>query len=190
MLPIYLILATNEERELFSLLWNKYSLKLLKRINIKVSNMSIAQELVSDTYVALMNNFNRYNDLSEEQLKAMLLTISDHLTINYLKKHSKINILSLHNENIDKNIEETEICDTSINVEKMVISKITVKEIEKIIEELDPIYSEILKLKLYVGLSNSEISKILNLKPQTIRKRFERAKKLIIKQLEKVRYYD
>lgn len=185
MLHIFLALLNEEEREIFTVLWEKYSLKLLKRINNKVLNMESAQDLVGDTFISLMSHYERYSELTDEQLKAMLITISDHITINYLKKHSRIHIISKESFDDQYDIDELDLVEADFNVEDVVLSEIKIKKIEEIINNLDDKYSNILKMKLFVGLSYNEIAEMLSLTTDVVRKRFERGRKQIIIEMER-----
>ena len=69
--------------------------------------------------------------------------------------------------------------------ESQVMEQYDINKLVKTIEALPEIYSDILQLKYSQGLSDSKIAELLGLPSETVRKRLQRAKLKLAKEIEK-----
>ncbi len=136
----------------------------------------LAEDAVSETYYKLARCFSR---LSKEDDKKIL---------NYIKissKHSAYDIYNKRKRYDEKSIDTEEIV-SSINLEEMVVDKISIQEVyEKILMKLPNKYYEVLYMSIVLNMTLKEISMSLNRPMSTIYKRYERAKDEFNKRLEK-----
>ena len=188
MLFIYLATLSEEEQNKFLILWEKHSKKLLVYVDAKmygINTHKTAEDIVGDAYLLLMTHYQRYEELEEYQLKALLIKICNNLLINEAKRGNRIYFTSTSQINDDGEESEMEIYDDSFIPEAIVISEDTVTRIEKIIQTLDIKYQDVLNMKLFIGLDDEDIAKTLNITKENVRKRYQRGREKIMKKMGK-----
>ena len=83
------------------------------------------------------------------------------------------------------------IPDESAFSDLILINEENRKRIAEMIEELDPIYRDILYLRYRYSMKNAEIAKILNISESTVKVRYLRAKRILLqkrgKELDEMR---
>lgn len=186
MLFIYLATLSEEEQNKFLILWEKHSKKLLVYVDAKmygINTHKTAEDIVGDAYLLLMTHYQRYEELEEYQLKALLIKICNNLLINEAKRGNRIYFTSTSQINDDGEESEMEIYDDRFIPEAIVISEDTVTRIEKIIQTLDIKYQDVLNMKLFIGLDDEDIAKTLNITKENVRKRYQRGREMIIKKM-------
>lgn len=188
MLFIYLATLSEEEQNKFLILWEKHSKKLLVYVDAKmygINTHKTAEDIVGDAYLLLMTHYQRYEELEEYQLKALLIKICNNLLINEAKRGNRIYFTSTSQINDDGEESEMEIYDDRFILEAIVISEDTVTRIEKIIQTLDVKYQDVLNMKLFIGLDDEDIAKTLNITKENVRKRYQRGREMIMKKMGK-----
>lgn len=176
MIEILLNLTAGEEQGVFALLWLKYSKKLLRWALMRVDDQRVAEEIVGDAYLILME---RYGDKTERELTALLMTVTEHLIHDYWRSSARRNAVC--EEEYGDITEEVMYSD----VENTVVEEETVRQIEQAVDRLDDKYQSILKMRLFHELSYAEISALLDITESTVRKRYERGRAMVIQTLKK-----
>ncbi len=159
-------------------LWEQYRKKLFV-ISYKIlGDRQDSEDAVSEAYVRLSSHIERYSELEENQLLALLITITKNIARDKLKSRRD-----------SVSFEDCE-CEPSgkPGVETMVLSSENVKRIEREIENLSDTYRDVIKLRLYVELSFREISEALGIPEATARKRYQRGIEILRERLGD--YYD
>jgi len=186
MLFIYLATLSEEEQNKFLILWEKHSKKLLVYVDAKmygINTHKTSEDIVGDAYLLLMTHYQRYEELEEYQLKALLIKICNNLLINEAKRGNRICFTSTSQINDDGEENEMEIYDDSFVPEAIVISEDTITRIESIIQTLDIKYQDVLNMKLFIGLDDEDIAKTLNITKENVRKRYQRGREMIIRKM-------
>lgn len=176
MLDFYLLMLDTAQQNIFIQLWEKYSERLLYRAYGYLGHREAAEEAVGDTFLSLMKHFSRYEDCSEDELLALLLTILDNTMRNQTKRSSRIRFISLQRNDEP----DLDLPDSKADPAEIALSRITVQRIMELLTRLPPIYREVLDLRLLRDWSYDTIAALLGITPETARKRFERGRRMIL----------
>lgn len=168
MLTYYLnMVETPEDKSKVERLYHTYK-KLMKFIALKMlRNEEMAEDAVGDALVALIENLNRIGEVDSADTKAFVYIVIRYTALNSYnrsKRHATVNIDDLINYKVD----ETDA------FENIYLNDWFVK-----INELPTKYRDVLQLKVYYELSVTEIAKLLSISEDLVRKRLERARKML-----------
>lgn len=149
--------------------WEEKILRYIKRIT-SVSEET-AQDLGQEIFLKAYENINDFDETLK--FSSWLYRIAHNHVISYWRKYKKEkNVLSTDEHEGLKNILESED-----DVVKDIDSKIITAKIEKALEEIKPIYKEVLILKYLEDKDYSEISDIIKKPVGTVGTLISRAKK-------------
>ncbi len=183
MLDFYLLMLDTAQQNIFITLWENYSERLLRRAYGYLGHKETAEEAVGDTFLSLMKHFSRYEDCSEDELLALLLTILDNTMRNHVKRSSRLKLIPLQRDDEP----DFDLPDSESDPAEIAVSRMTVQRIMELLTQLPPIYREVLDLRLLHDCGYEEIAALLNITPETARKRFERGRRMILQSLSEER---
>lgn len=147
---------TDSQKQYFSEMYEKYSKPLYGVCLLYLKNKHDAEEVVSDTFIKLMEIRTSFENESHE--KSYLMKIAVNMCKNRLKSGWHKNVI--HNEDV--------------------LMYMTTSEEESIIEEilsLPPKYRIILYMHYYQGYKAQEIADILNISLSAVLSRLSRGRK-------------
>ena len=147
---------------------------LIFYLNSIVGDINLAEELAEDTFVLLGTKKPR--DKGKSSFKTWLYTIGRNLTLNYLKKASKKNEVSIENCAELSSDENNPEC-TYIKGERNLI-------IHRAMQKLKPEYRQILWLIYFEGFNNKESAIVMKKSVHNIETLVYRARKSLKTQLE------
>ncbi len=151
------------EKDLYSLIMDRYEEKLLRYSNYLVNDEHKAVDVVQESFIKAYINLNSFN--TAKKFSSWLYRIAHNESINVLKKYNKeVPLL----DDIDFKSEE----DTELEFEQ----KENIIKIQKCLHQIPLIYSEPLTLFYLEEKSYEEISDILQLPMGTVATRISRAK--------------
>ena len=148
---------------------------LIFYLNSFVGNIHIAEELAEDTFVLL--GTKRPRDKGRASFKTWLYTIGRNLAINYLKRYSRITVISVD--------EYPELISEEDDLELAYIKEEWKITIHRAIRKLKPEYRQILWLIYFEGFSNKEAALVMKKSVHNIETLAYRARNSLKKQLEK-----
>lgn len=163
-----IVMKISEEQ--FNILYNDYSQELFNIAYGFTKNEDDSNDLVQDTFLKLLLLNKDFK--SNLDIKYYLIRIIINKSKNYLKSYNKTKVIK--NEDI-------------INIYPH-DSNQKYNEIEYSIEKLPSNYKIVIFLKYYNQMNSKEIASILNITEATVRKRLDRARRLLkqlIKESEK-----
>lgn len=174
MLLFYLnLLETEEEKDKFRVLYEKYA-PLMKSVALKkLRNEQQAEDAVHDAFVNIIKSFCEIDDITSHKTKRLLVIVTEHVAIDILRKNSRIT-----------HVEFEKIAPTLAITQDM-LDNIAAKELAQVIANLPDIYRTVLELRAYHGLSDQQIAKVLDISHVAARKRLERARALLAAKLQK-----
>jgi RNA polymerase sigma-70 factor (ECF subfamily) len=140
-----------------------------------VKSDQVAQELVSDVFIKLWQIRSQLATI--DNLKPYLFGITKNFSLNYLAKASKN--LSIQLSDIDLEQMDIESLIEFKSPEDLYISKETIKNIVKAIQELPPQCQLIFSLVKVDGLKYKEVAKLLDISVFTVRNQVAIAAKKI-----------
>lgn len=134
-----------------------------------------AEDAVSDAIEALIHKISLLRDLDGNKRKAYVVITVRHMAINHYRRHSR--------ETVVKD-ELLEAIPSNSQVDDRAIENSGVEEIKEAIYELNESDREILMMRYFREMSDTEISRELGILPTTARVRMSRARKRLIMLLE------
>lgn len=125
-----------------------------------VKNETVAEEIVSDTFVNVWRNRSRLLEI--ENLKVYLYVSVKNLCIKHLTRNKNVDDFNLNDLLLNN------IAATSRSPEDLMVSKEVLKYIHQAVENLPPKCRLIFKLVREDGLKYKEIAQVLNISVKTI----------------------
>lgn len=144
-------------------IYEKYASKIYKYIYALCQNNEIAEEILQDTFYNALKNIKKFNGNSS--IYTWLCTIARNNWKNYLKRKSKIQFVSLEDNDIST-VQDIE------NIE----NKQELYRFYEAMHKLDSITKEILLIRLHTNLNFKEIGNLFGKTEQWARNRFYRGK--------------
>lgn len=171
---------TKEEKIAF--LYDKYS-KLMKAEAYKILNdHALAEDAVHQAFIKVIKNIHKINVENEAKTRNYLVIICRNTAIDIYKSRSYLNNNS---ESLDFETDEDDNIVDFREPVKVLIDREKVERLSYIIENLPPIYRDVLLLEKLHNNSKEEIAELLSIKYETVKKRSLRARKMLIEALEK-----
>ncbi len=171
-----LLLDTEQEREFFQKMYHEHK-NAMYYIALRIlKNESDAEDMVHETFLALTKYLSRMIDNQPQKNWNFILTILKHKCYNLCKKKK---------QEIDKCLELENTTDTYGEKPDDRMERLEKQELMiKLIREMKPSYQEVLILKYYHELNNTEIAAVLGETQDNIRHIYMRAKHKMEKMLE------
>ena len=136
-----------------------------------------AEDAVHESFLRIIDFLDRIPE-DRDLRRNFFVTVSKHTAINIYNKRKKYNEYKY-------SADITEDDPGNNNPADIYIGRESVQHIKGIIFKLDDIYKDVLYLNIVYGLKYEEIARILDIKVDTVRKRANRAKKMVANQLRK-----
>lgn len=174
MINIYLsALETAEDKAEFENLYMQYKQKMYAVAYKILHNVEDAEDAVHNAFIAIADNFEKVKSIPCHKTEAYIVIIVRNISIN------------IYNQNKKSAERFSEFDDSKVSVEMDFFENIDMEELIKIISALPLIYKDILFLHYRDEYTYKEIADMLNISNETVRKRIERAKKLLKEELER-----
>lgn len=138
-----------------------------------LQNTADAEDVVEESFYIISKNFNRISEIPCQEQGAYFVILTRNTAIN------------LYNKNRRRFQHITEIqreWETGIRVDQF--EDFAESRLTKLIAALPKIYQDILYLRYLEGYEPNEIAKMLDISIDTVYKRSERAKKLLLEKLK------
>lgn len=174
MINVYLtILNTDEDKIKFEEMYIKYKQRLFKLSFCILHNKEDAEDAVHQSFLTIANNFGKIKTMSCHEMESYIVIIIRNNSINTYNKNKK-------------NIERcTELDEEQLPIDIDFFEDINYENLVRTISGLSQIYKDVLLLHYVNDFSVREISKMLDISIDNVRKRLERAKRLLKSELEK-----
>ncbi|OJI06406.1 hypothetical protein BK004_03625 [bacterium CG10_46_32] len=160
----------------FEMLYNHYFPKIYGYIFKRVGNHSVAEDIVSITFMKVLVNIKGYEHRGHTFGAWVYRIATNNLTDYYRKR--------VHNKDVDIG-EAQEIQDHRAGPEEQVVQLENRQHIEIILKKLSKRYQHVLHLKFFAELSISEISAALSISENNARVLLHRALKQFRREYEK-----
>lgn len=151
-----------------------YSDGLMLYLTSIVGNIRTAEELTEDTFVLLGTKKPKFKEKSS--FKTWLYTIGRNIAINYLRKESKNQVVSIE-DFYELTSDEAAVEDSYIQKEQEII-------IHRAMRKLKAEYQQVIWLVYFEQLSNKEAAKVMKKSIRSIESILYRARKSLKSQLE------
>lgn len=176
MLFYMMLLDSEEERSFFENLYREHRQSMYGLAYGILVDTHAAEDAVHTVFLRLIKHLEKIERLEQEKQRSYLLTAVRRAALDIKRKqrrHAEIGLDEVPERLLIN--QETEVRD---------------REIVNAIIHLPVIYREVLQYRYAIGLENKEISEVLRIPEATVRKRVERAKKILKERLESGRNGD
>ena len=163
------------DRNRLEQIFDDYYDRVYTFLYFRVKNTALAEELASETFLKVAEKYKTYNP-EKGALSTWIFTIAmNQLRSNYRSFKGKVTI----------HLQDIENLSGGVNTEDCLEANETKAAILRLLNELDERQHSIITLKYYGGLSNKEISDVLNISEANVSTILNRAMKKLRNILEK-----
>ena len=142
-----------------------------------------AEDIVSDAFERLMLRYERYENLTDEQIKSILIRTVRNLSVDAYRrrKHLPVPLSDPDGEDAPdsppRNPEKQPPDERT--PEEIVVSEDNVRRMKAMIRSLSPALRDVLEMRLIEERTNGEIAEELGIPESVVRQRFSRARKAL-----------
>ncbi len=156
-------------------LYLKYRQLMFYVANEILNDVQLSEDAVQEAFIRISKNMNKIDNDNQVSTKAFLVTVVRNVALTMLKKENHYYDFSEYQDLI---VDKQE-------VEKNVLDRMEVKVYISAITKLSEKYRDILYLHCVQEYTVSEISKLLQLSQEVVKKRIQRGRKKILKDIKK-----
>lgn len=165
--------AKDKDREAFGELFDLYYDKVLKYVFRRVLSAEYAKDITSNTFLKVLKNLDQFEWRNGPfSFSGWIFKIATNEVNQYFRKQNryKLTIDDPDFKELGDENKEAEEIEKKIDNDKYLLI------LNKAINQLKPIYQDILHLKYFEDMSYEEISQVLNKNESTVRVYSKRAK--------------
>ncbi len=175
MLAFYLALIDDpSDKEKFTDIYNRYKDKMFYKAKSIVHRDELAEDVVQESLLKIAKNIANVGSSESGSTAAFVIIITRNTAYDMLKTERR-----QQGEELDE-----QIVDISKDTLRDALSDVGYNTILNEINSLEPIYKDVLTLRLVYDYSVSEISKMLKTSENTIKSRISRGKNILRERLE------
>ena len=174
MLLVYLsLIETQEEKDRFEYIYLNFRKQMLHIANNMVNNPYDAEDIVHNTFLSVAKNINIFDGREDSSIYSYLVCATKGNAQNFLRKKGN------EKKAFDKFylLKDTDFEYSTI--ENKIDYDLFIDNVVEVIKELDDLYSNVLYLYVVEDLPYTQIAKLLDRKPGTVKKQIQRGKKLL-----------
>ena len=170
---IYLsLLDSEEEISKFELIYSTY-----KKQMYYTANNILKEDAVHNAFLRIINNLEKIEDINSHKTKGLIVIIVKNVSIDIYRKNKKERDNTIFIDDLDDINGYDEI------------NKNDIGDLEIAISKLPENYKQVFLLKFSHELTDNEISEILDIKPDNVRKRISRGREKLKNILKKMEVY-
>lgn len=167
------VLESNEDRRIFTEIYEKYHTKMEKTAIYILKNQEDAEDAMQNAFMRVIKHFDKAMSIPCEELQFWLISIVKNEALMIIRKKRKVVSLE-HSIDIPSNIIES-----VHNYNDLVI----------LFSRLPEIYRAVLEMKVFIGYSDKEIAEILGISETAVSTRASRGRELLRTIIEKEGFY-
>ncbi len=170
MLQFYLqLLETEEDQQLFTLLYDSYRQRMHHMANDVLRNGSLAEDAVHNAFMGLMDNLDSVRDRCEEDQKNYLLKAAKNAALNMVRGETKQESYYIH-------VDEAAVEDSVLEA---LCAKLDQELVVNAIQQISEPYQTVLYYHFVMELEHKEIAAALRRKPAAVRKQLSRGRRIL-----------
>ena len=172
---------SEEGRNRVLILWQETCAALLRYAKKELGQSAPsgeAEDIVSDAFERLMLRYERYENLTDEQIKSLLIRTVRNLSVDAYRrrKHLPVPLSDPDGEDApDSPLRNPE----NRTPEEIVVSEDNIRRMKAMIRTLSPALRDVLEMRLIEERTNGEIAEELGIPEAVVRQRFSRARKTL-----------
>lgn len=171
------LLDTDEERDKFEALYEKYKERMFNTINKIINDEHLSEDILQETFIKIIHNIDKINDdINSNSAKAFIMAVATNTAKDFYRKNAKRRGVELFVDELEEKVfyDSGEDLSAKLNTESRIIA--TIKSMKEK-------YRDILLMKYVQGLGNDEIAELFGITEEAVRQRISRGKKLLEKKL-------
>ena len=180
-----LLLGTLEdtERELIGRLYSDYS-KRVKKLAIHILRDDIyADDAVNDTFLKVIKYKEKFLGVSEDERVRLIIICTRSVCFNIYNRGKKLRFESLESFNADDEKGTRMDIPDSVDLSKSLVNEETVLLLKRSVDRLNAPSREMIILKYYYDMKNTEIADFYGMNPSTVGTIIQRSIKILRKDL-------
>lgn len=178
---IFLAINNNSDKLLVEHLYNEYKNLMFLQAHKILNNNFYAEDAVHQAFVRVIDNLHKIDRDNRPRTRNFLVIICENIAKNTLKNLAQLNRHEGFIYDIDSQPD-----DEFSNPIEFTVNNDTVEKIKNIIvNDLNPIYRDVILLKAYHNLNNKEIATLLEVSEETVKKRLYRGRKTLSEKLKR-----
>ena len=175
---IYLsLLDSEEEISKFELIYSTYKKQMYYTANNILKDSHLAEDAVHNAFLRIINNLEKIEDINSHKTKGLIVIVVKNVSIDIYRKNKKERDNTIFIDDLDDINGYDEI------------NKNDIGDLEIAISKLPENYKQVFLLKFSHELTDNEISEILDIKPDNVRKRISRGREKLKNILKKMEVY-
>ncbi|NYB73600.1 RNA polymerase sigma factor [Sedimentibacter hydroxybenzoicus DSM 7310] len=172
---IYLsLLDTEEEKSKFEQIYNNYKLTMFYVAKSILKDDYLSEDAVHDAFINIAKSMDNISDVISSRTKGYVVIIVRNISFNILKKQKPIVEIEDFEENVSYDI----------SLEDEILSKLSFDFIIEEIMNLPVIYKDVLYLSYVEELSTQEISILINISNEAVKKRLQRGRRKLAENIK------
>lgn len=172
---IYLsLLESEEEKSKFEQIYNNYKQSMFYVAKSILKDDYLAEDAVHNAFINIAKSISNILDVNSTRTKGYVIVIVRNISFNILKKQNSTVVMEEFEENT-----ADDLC-----LEDMVLSKLSFDSIVNQIVGMPVIYKDVLYLSYVEDLKIKEISELINISHETVKKRLQRGRKKLIENIK------
>lgn len=171
------LLDTDEERDKFEALYEKYKDRMFDSINSIINDEHLSEDILQEALIKIIHNIDKINDdINSNSAKGFIMTVATNTALDFYRKNAKRRGVEIFVDEVEEKVfyDSDEDLSAKLNTENRIIT--TIKSMKEK-------YRDILLLKYVQGLGNDEIAELFGITEEAVRQRISRGKKLLEKKL-------
>ena len=169
---IYLnLIETEEQKSKFEQIYNSYKHTMFYVAKSILKDDYLSEDAVHNAFINIAKSMDNISEVDSNRTKGYVVVIVRNISFNMLKKQNK----DVAIDELEENIKD----DNSLEDE--VLSKLSVDSIIEEITSLPMIYKDVLYLSYVEDLPTQEISRLINISNEAVKKRLQRGRKILQK---------
>jgi RNA polymerase sigma-70 factor (ECF subfamily) len=155
-----LITRAHEDPEAFKRLYNHYFPRLYAYVSYRVGRVEDAEDLVSETFLKVVEGIKSFQWQHENSFAAWLFRIARNSISNFYRQKKRWQTVPLD--------ELPDLQTHSLLPSDLILQKEKFERLRQLINTLTPRQQEIITLRFFGGLRNQEIAEILGIDERTV----------------------
>lgn len=164
------ILDTEEEKDKFVRIYERYRYMMWYSANEILKDKELAEDAVQEAFLALTHHLNKVDESNEGRTKKFLRTIVKSKAIDIIRKRREGEVPL-------QDAAEEYLLEAPTDILNEFIERESIERIKEAVKKLDDTYRLVFEFKLVHQLSDKDIGNILGISAKTANVRYFRARK-------------
>lgn len=178
------------DQSAFSMIFKKYNVLLTVQISEIVTDSEQASDIVMETFEKAFERLKNFQP--DYKLSAWLVRIGRNCAIDYCRRQSRTNIVSIDDSFDDSENDRPtlQIMDDSRTPEEELSYTQRIEFVKRLLKKMPFLYRRVIQMRFFEGFSYEEIADEMNLTIQQVKNALHKAKKDLLELVELNAYKD